>query len=530
MNMPSAAFSPAAAPTEHSRLGGRYWSRRDWHALLAVLLLGLLLRGLATTRLACVSPDGVHFTAYAKQLADAPIQAMKTTTKQPGFAWLLLGAYRASGHGLAQAEPIAWQRTGQIIALLGGVCVCPLIFVLTRRLFDSQVAAVAGILAAVWPQGIHLSADVLSDMPHLAIYLTALLVALRSLETGQSGGMAICGLLTGAAYMLRQEALGLVPAVGLCWLWQGRTLGRKRRAIGVVLLALCFAAVVAPHSIATGRLLPNKNPWDMLFGRPGEPMSGMPPPMLLAEIIPLWKTPLRMAEAWAKSGRYIISTLFLLALILRSTPRASAAGRRLILAAVVLQLAAVAFRVRRHGEISSRYLVIPLVLCLPWAAAGLSTLLNLVSARLRAVSRLRSIDVRTLGVVLAALPMLYYAAAPVNADRAGYRQAGEWLREHAGPDDLILGHERLGQIMYYAGRTYPSEAWLQCPADATLEEIDRRIAESRPRWFVDAEGSHHQMIDETSYFHDLATGAVSRLRQVFVGGPEGRRAFVFLVD
>ncbi len=498
---------------------------------MATIILALLLRGLAATRLACISPDGVHFVAYAKQLADEPIQTMKTTTKQPGFAWLLLGAHRVFGHVLAGNEPLAWQWTGQLIALIGGVCVCPLIFVLARRLFGTQVATVAGILAAVWPQGAHLSADVLSDMPHLAVYLAALLAAHRSLESGRIGGMAACGLLLGAAYMLRQEALGLVLAAGLCWVWPRREgVSRRRKIAGVIVLAVGFAVIAAPHSFATGRLLPNKNPWDMLFGPHEVPAAWASPSSVLAAVVPLWETPLRMVEAWAKSGRYVISTLFLLALILRSTPQAPVVGRRLVLLAVLLQLAAVMFRVRRHGEISSRYMVIPLVLCLPWAAAGLTTLLDLISVRLRAGASLRALDVRALGVVAVALPMLYFTAAPVNQDRAGFRQAGEWLRRHAEPDDTILAHERLGQIMYYAGRTYPSEAWVQCAADATLEAIEQRITETQVAWFVDAEGSHHRRINEITHFHDLAGGAVPQLRQVFAAGPEGRRAFVFRVD
>jgi hypothetical protein len=497
--------------------------------VLATVLLALLLRGVATTRLGCISPDGVQFVTYAKQLAERPIETMKTTTKQPGFPWLLLGAYRVFGHSLAQDAPVAWQRTGQIFAVLGGVLVCLLVFVLARELFDQQTALVAGILAAVWPQGVHLSADVLSDMPHLAFYMVALLAAYRSLESGRVAGMAVCGLLAGLAYMSRQEALGLVLAAGICWLWRSEALTSRERLIGVAALALCFAAAVAPHSIATGRLLPNKNPWDMLFGQPQGPAAVLPPSTLLAEVIPLWGLPIRMAEAWGKSGRYVISTLFLLALVLRSTPRAPAVGRRLFIAAVLLQLLAVALRVRRHGEISSRYMIIPLVLCLPWAAAGLSTFLNLLSARLRSGAYLRAIDVRSLGIVVAALPMLYYAAAPVNADRAGYRRAGEWLREHAGPNDLVLAHERLGQIMYYAGRTYPSEAWMQCGADASPAVVEGQIAERHPLWYVDAEGSHHRRIDEDAHFRDLAAGAIAGLKEAFAAGPAGRRAFVFRV-
>jgi len=508
----------------------RPWTRQDRHALLATLLLAVLLQCFLATRLACISRDGVHFVAYAKQLSADPVSAMRITTKQPGFSYLLLGTHRALGPILGGDTPLGWQRCGQLVGLIGGVCVCGLVFFLARRLFDTTTASVAGILAAVWPAGAHLAADVLSDMPHLALYLLAFLVAYKALATGRVRHMALCGVIAGIAYMLRQEALGMLVAPAICWCLPTHRRSWRPKLLGVALLALCFAVVVAPHSIVTGRLMPNKSLGELLFSLSLTADAHQSPPLVLAHAIPWWMAPARMAEAWGKSGRYVISTLFLLAMFLKSAPRAEANGRRLAVAAVLLQLLAVQFRVKSYGEISSRYMVVPLALSIPWAAAGLLALLNIISLRLRAKWPIRPIDVRTAGVVLVSLPMLFYLTKPIGTGKAHYRHAGEWLYENAEPDDGVLAHRRLEQLMFYAGRTSPDETWRRLDEAATVDDIRRRLDGHAARWLVDVKASRRAVIDESAHFQALTNGGLPRLHTAWRNGPAHRMAFIFRID
>ncbi|HVP10537.1 MAG TPA: glycosyltransferase family 39 protein [Phycisphaerae bacterium] len=553
---------------------GRGYSRRDWQALAATLLLALVLRGVLCSRLACLSRDGVQFITFARQLASDPIATMTATTKQPGFSWLLLGLHGAVNLVVDASSPFAWQRCGQTIALVGGICVCGLIFVLTRRLFDTATTAIAGIFGAVWPQGAHLSADVLSDMPHLALYLAAFLFAYRALKSDRLGWLVPSGIVAGLAYMLRQEAMGLVVAAAVCWAWPDRRRSWLRQLAGVATVALCFAAVIAPYSIATGKVLPNKNPWNLLFGTPQKlttetsnekdeggrmkdekvaeagatavvgslfilhpssfifPSASLPARRdgdVFAGVTSWWMAPPKMIEGWAKSGRYIISTLFLLALVLKSAPRADPTGRRLAIAAVFLQLLAVQFRIKSYGEISSRYMIIPLVLCIPWAASGLLALLNVVAARLRAAWNVQSIDVRTLGTILVALPMLYYLARPINYEKAQFRHAGEWLYQHARPGDLVLAHDRLEQLMFYAGRTYPDQTWLRCSPTESVEAIRAEISQRHPQWYVDVEGGAQQRADRGSDRQATSSRAIPDLQPAWSGGASGQEVRIFHV-
>jgi hypothetical protein len=479
-----------------------------WRMCLAVMLLALLVRAFLCSQLACISRDGVHFVTFAKQLADDPIAAMKANTKQPGFAGLLLGTHRLVGPLLGGDAPLSWERCGQLLALLGGVAVCGLIYALARRLFDRTVAAVAGILAAFWWQGAQLSADVLSDMPHLALYLAAWLIAHQALSTSLPNGptseipthvgmprsgelprIALCGVVAGLAYLLRQEAIGLPAAIGLCALWPRPGVPLRRRLVAVALLAGCFAAVIVPHALAVGKIMPNKSLHDLLFGWPRvSQAAGWLPSPVLAGVMPWWEAPLGMLEAWAKSGRYVISTLVLIGVLWRPAPEAERTGRRLILAAVIVQILLVQLRVAIYGEISSRYLVIPAALAIPWAASGLVALLNAAIGRLRSSGNAARFLVLTAGCVLPLAPQVYYFLRPANYAGRYLRDAGAWLAADSKREEIVLAHERLEQMMFYADRTYPRDgAWLRIPRSATADDLCGLLDRSRPAWFIDAE-------------------------------------------
>lgn len=491
------------------------------------------MRAFLCTQPACISRDGVHFITFAKQLAEDPIKWMQVTTKQPGMAWLLLGTHRLVGPIVGDDAPIAWQRCGQLIALLGGVCACGLLYLLTRRLFDTTTAAVAGILAAFWWQGAQLSADVLSDMPHLAAYLLALLVGYAALRSKQTWALAACGLIAGLAYMFRQEAIGIVAAVGVCWLWPNQGLRPRKRLLGIAVLAVCFAVVVAPYAVAVGKIMPNKSLHDLFRGSAdvsGAFGFGQDPSLLLAHVIPWWQAPIRMVEAWSRSGRYAISTLVLLGVLLRSAPRAETTGRRLIVAAVLMQTLLVQARVTTYGEISSRYMVIPLALSIPWAASGLVTLLNTVIERLHAAGNAAKAAVLIIGIILPLAPQLYCLLPPVNSGTLPLRAAGQWLRDNTDPDQPVLAHERLEQVMFYAGRTYPDQTWLRIPETASIAEIRRHVARPTPAWFVDVEASRRKKSDETAHFRALQDGSIPQLLLKQTIGPAGSRVHIFSIS
>src|SRR5262245_15317066 len=139
-----------------------------WLVLIVVVAAGL--RVVQASRLECISRDGAFFVRFARELAVDPRLYMREESKQPGYSFAILGAKYSIGAWLSADPVMAWERCGQLIALAGGIAVVPLVYLLGSRVFDPRVGLIAAGLAAVWGPAVDLSADVLSDMPHLALY------------------------------------------------------------------------------------------------------------------------------------------------------------------------------------------------------------------------------------------------------------------------------------------------------------------------------------------------------------------------
>ncbi len=555
-----------------------------WPSLLAILLLAGLVRGILCVQPACISRDGVNIISLARKLADDPVQWMKIETRQPGFSWMLLQTHRLFGQRWGGGLPDAWQFSGRLLALLGGAAVCAGIYLIALQLYDRRIAAVAGLLACFWPQAARLSASVLSDMPHLAMYLAAFLAALVALRRSSLWQPAICGLVAGLAYFVRQEAIGLVAATAFCLLWFGPCKTRSRKALSAAILVVCFSIVIAPYAMTTGRVLGNKGPEDILkllnqsshndrvtprcshdrnaairaatvrerpaiaersvasataslpCGRDSDLARALPDrrdPDLQhryrAGTTSWHEAPAQLVESWAKSGRYVIAALFLAALFLKTVPQAESRGRRLAAICVMTQVALVLIRIAVFGGTSSRYMIIPAALCIPWAAAAFVTLTVATARHTRHPTTSRTAATWISASLLALMPLAYYITLPLDRGQEQYRQAGQWLRRNAKPDDLVMGHARLDRVMFYADRTYPTATWLMSDEDDSPDRIRQIIDRKNPAWFVDAEGSRRKKGDRGAHFEALRDGSIPRLQRAHTIGPPGRRTHIFRV-
>ncbi len=462
--------------------------------LWTVLAAAVALRAGLAMHPSCISRDGVRFVELAHKFTNDPAKWMPLESKQPGYPILLAATHRVfstiSTHS-AESWTLLWERAGRWLAVITGAAVVLLVYLLAERLFNPTTAAIAGLFAAMWPQGVHLSADVLSDMPHLALYLLALWLAYRTVERMKFTTAAAAGIVAGLAYLVRQEAVGLLPAVAFA-VWRcGTAIPTRRRAAVVAICFAGFALAAAPHSLAVGKFIPNKNPLDFL-----QDADAFAPPvgvMLASQIAP-WQAPSRMAEEWARGGRYVFAALFLVCMFVRTMPVAERRGRDLFAVAALAQLALVQLRVSAYGEISSRYLVIPVVLSIPWAAAAFAALVTRISLRIYDPSPPRRAAVWLSGFIIALTPLILYATRPVNAGKEHLRIAGLWLADRADDDDTIVAHNRLEQLMFYAGRAFPRDAsWRRTrPTDdparvyRVLDRVRRNLDGDRAAWYIDA--------------------------------------------
>ncbi|HKQ49755.1 MAG TPA: glycosyltransferase family 39 protein [Phycisphaerae bacterium] len=495
---------------------GAGW-RRGMLALCMIVGAAVMVQGAA--RLPCISRDGVFFVEYAEKLAVEPLVQLRGQTKQPGYSILLLGLHSLIGRSISENAAVSWEVCGQIIAVLGGVAVVGLIYLLTRRLFDARTALVAALLAAFWPQLVSVSSDVLSDAPHLALYLGGLLLGVRAM--GQTNrrieenlnhrgteaqrtrwrSLVACGAVCGLAYWMRQEALGAVAAVVVCLLWPAARVVLSRRVARVGVVVAAFVIVVAPYSIAVGKVMPNKSIKDLFWGtEETESADGadgrrwwenaecgmqnaewknreVHQRTQVAGPVTWWDAPIKMLGGWSRSGRYVLSTLALVGFFWPGSARSDRAVRRLVVIAALLQVIAAQARGMQYGVVSERYLMIPAALAIPWAAAGLVAVALWMAERMansegriakgearamreaEALGRLRSAGApATTGrrpLLVAALiaigPMAYYDLRPAKEGADWQREAGAWIAGQAAKGDVVLAAPQRSPVAFYAG-------------------------------------------------------------------------------
>jgi hypothetical protein len=134
----------------------------------------------------------------------------------------------------------------------------------------------------------------------------------------------------------------------------------------------------------------------------------------------------------------------------RAVPRAEHRLARLLLWAAGLQLLAAELRGARFGIISDRYILIPAVLSIPWAAAAMNEFAQRISAG-RTNGPARLIRRWIVPAVLSG-PMIYACLQQGNLSAAHVRAAGMWLAGQTQAPGPVLCPHQIRAVAFYADR------------------------------------------------------------------------------
>jgi len=150
------------------------------------------------------TPDGFHYLALARSLAETGGFPNERITTPPGFP-LLLAPLMSSGD-----LPIAGVR----VLLAGGfISTCVLTFLLYRRLIGEGWAIAAAMMTGLSVTLLVQSTTLLSESIYLPMSLLALLILTRWSKTGPTGfsDLAWGGIAVAGAWAVRSTGLLLVP-------------------------------------------------------------------------------------------------------------------------------------------------------------------------------------------------------------------------------------------------------------------------------------------------------------------------------
>lgn len=450
-------------------LPGADWPRLRWLLLLLAVAAGL--RAWQITHTEVATRDSIAYTRYAWRLGEEPFAAVARTSEyHPGYPALVYLASLPARAALPDDLPRAMQLSAQLVSCLAGVLLVVPMFLFGCELFDRRVSFWATLLFQVLPSSGRLMPDGLTEPVFLLFATASLFASARGLRTGKAAWFAAAGVASGLAYLTRTEGLLLAAAAGLALLLTQTRAATRRpwplaaRDAGV--LSAATLALAVPFMAVIGGVSAKPSATQMVRPAADVAMTSTALPVASWNFGPDVKPSDRYGwAAWAlasmidKSFFHVLTLPFLAGLALRFRRDAAdpAAWVPLLLCALLVPLL---YRLgQSNGYLGERHVMLIVACGVFWAVDAVAACGTMLAARWPRAAVLTP-------VVLAALALapLPKTLARLHGERAGFRQAGEWLARHAGPDELVV--DPFSWSSYYAGRTfYPGHAPQPVPAD-----------------------------------------------------------------
>jgi hypothetical protein len=365
----------------------------------------------------------------------------------------------------------------QIANALAAVLLVVPAYLLGRMLFGRNTGFAAALLFEVLPVPARITSDGLTEGVYLLVTAVGIVLGVRAVRTPRISGFLLCGLATGASYLVRPE--GLLVAVGpgavVLWLALARlwprdvALGRLTALlVGVALVAVPYMVLIGKLSNKTtaGNLNPFGAPQQLFKGGPDASNRGAAGGALLAA----WWDPERdggtSRALWAvkavlkevsQSGNYVVWPLAVFAAVTLRRRFSTEPGLWVLAVLVVCNFALLVYLAARVGYVSERHTMLLTLLGCQLAAAGLPLLAAAIGQLLPTVERY-GVRVTAAGLLVAVVASaLPFALKAMHTHREGHKHAGLWLAARLTDRDAIVDPYCWAE--WYAGRTLYRTAW-----------------------------------------------------------------------
>lgn len=466
----------------HERLPA---DRRYGLLLVLILILALLLRLIFFLNESIIWSDGVYYANLGERLALGEGLPTSRDGVDGNMAWGygLPEAYYPPGYPLAIAAALRLgvsnsESAGRVVSFLMSLVTVALLAVIGRQIYGPSAGLAAAFLGAIYPPFIRKATEVMSEATYMAAWLGAVAFLLAGLRVRRPGYLAIAGLLTGVAYLIRPEGAALLICL-IVIVVEGVRLGWSHRLVVActVLFILSASLIASPYllylSSEAGSLNFSAKTYIALrWGEKGLEDEAARDKMLFSlapdgEIRPPVFTdsmPSYFHDHWRELVKRYIRNLYdeywmlsrfsfsflLIALIGigLAWPPWDWARVRLESFCLLLLTPLMVFPL---FWVTDRFLIPSAVIFLLWAGRGVQQVERLAS---QAASSLRSWMIKCALIIMlfttTALPFLVRPLFEPPEIHTELRTVGEWINTNL-PSDMIL-LSRSVQIPYYAKR------------------------------------------------------------------------------
>jgi len=396
-----------------------------------------------------------------------------------------------------------WEFSGQLVSTFFGTLTIVPFYLLMRSLFGRPVALIASLLFTCHPYLVRFSAEVIRGPTFWFFFMMTLWVGWEGISRRMGWLLALTGFFGAVSFLLRPEGIFVIPVLAF-WVcamnWRSSTVQQKIVLPLIVLIAvpvvlspgmLYFRIRTGDWNWARADLIPGialgdvkmksiKENWDRIeinrWGDCGEAnleWIRLKAFLSLAKDHRLSIIGVEILAKFMKGMHLLVLLLFLFGVFGRRKIEYRK-KKELFLASVAAVFVLVLVR---YGSIyvciSTRHVIIPVILCLGWAGAGVVEIENRFKHFLLkkggAGTKIAQFSwfrwALLLLILLALLPM---TLASQRLDKISMREAGAWIKENGPSTPVILGDAGLARVGFYAeGR------FLEIPVGEDLFEYAR---------------------------------------------------------
>jgi len=476
--------------------------------LLGITLLAAGLRWWMVTHAVSPSRDCLVFVRIALQLydppksridtvrqLDGPADVLRETDQAPGYPVAILGMATALGYDLRTATADQMVLAARLVSVVAALLLTFPLFGVAARLFGPVVGLMACFWFQILPVFVEITSDGLSDGLFLLTAAAALWFSLNVLDrprwhSGLRHGFS-AGVCVGAGYLVRPDSLIVGLTIGLTFLGTAvARWARKDRGLPVFLggVGLMFgtALLMYPYVSVIGKLT----------NKPAMTEEARVAPPAVAVPFAAWwnadkddESPRRVWAVTAvgdellKAGHYVLPC-FAAAGLFWARRRLTDARVALPALLIAMHLGVLWYLAVRAGYVSQRHTMLSVMLGAVFAAWGWSCIGALASRLLRFGAPSFWAGA---WVVIISASCISRDFRPMHTDRAGHREAGEWLASHANPHFSVV--DPYGWAEFYSGRTV--RGWSSAHPDRgpvvyTVFEPNPKTSHSRLPWLADA--------------------------------------------
>ncbi len=457
----------APAICRRGKLANIFGSWNDFTRISVLVLITLALGIYMISRTVMISQDGVFYIERAQQLADNPVEIIKT--HPPGYPFLILMGHKFLMLFGVTPSVFTWIYSAQSVSLLCRVlAIIPLYFI-GKLLVGSKNSFWALLILIFLPYPAEFVCDVVREWPYLLFLATGFCFLLWAAKSGKWWAFGLVGLSSGLGYLIRPESVQLV-VYALLWaamsmlkpsLWK---ISRCKNVFALILLLGGFIIPAIPYMKCTGRIIPpTVKRITTSLSMNTQPCKNDTPKVNTvslnyntAEIIrgDVLDALGKISKTICENLMWIFIPALMIGLCYRFRNNAEYAEWFLITAFVLANITMATLRYCYIQEILSKRWTLPLItLTIFYIPVGLHIIgswlesvfpLNKEREKKEWLSWFVILFFISIGVCLPKL------LRPVRIEKQGYKDAAMWLRENSNPGDLVITPD--SRIAFYAER------------------------------------------------------------------------------